>query len=165
MMDQPQSVLVANSRALQITRMTCPVRIALHIRFGPVMLDTFALAVMSGTDDAVILGGPTLDIVGLDIYAGLTECNPRKVERRARPVKRTRCVACPRLSLSVAAMQQQPIDDIHDAGRTVECVVERGEVTYFVTFQTRELHMHCCLPFPAVWANDSPAIVLRQGNV
>lgn len=82
-MDSPQSLRVADGRPLQVTEMTCPVRIALHTTLGPVTLDRFALAVLPGTDSVLTLECPTPDVLGLNTYTGLMECVRRKVERRA----------------------------------------------------------------------------------
>lgn len=68
-MDLPQSVRVADSRPRHVTGMICLVRTVLHTKFEPVTQDMFALAAMSTTDDALILGCSTLEILGLDIYA------------------------------------------------------------------------------------------------
>lgn len=46
---------VVDAHPLQVTNMTFPVRIALHMSFGLVQLHPLALAVMPGTDDDVIL--------------------------------------------------------------------------------------------------------------
>lgn len=46
------------------------------------LLDPFALRGMPSTDDVLILGCPTLEILGLDIYARLTERACGEIERR-----------------------------------------------------------------------------------
>lgn len=46
---------VVESRRVQVTEMTCLVRIALNTSFGPTLLDPFALAVMPLRDVACIL--------------------------------------------------------------------------------------------------------------
>lgn len=111
MMNPPQSVRIADGRSLQATEMTCPVRIALRTSFGHVALDPFALAVMPETNNVVILRCPTLDMLGPDIYAGLRECTQQKVERPTKPMKSAEYIVCRRVSLSVEAMQQQPMDE------------------------------------------------------
>lgn len=41
--DQVQSVRVADGRPLHVTSVTCPVRSALHTKFGPLVLDLFCV--------------------------------------------------------------------------------------------------------------------------
>lgn len=87
---------MADGLLLQVTEMTCSVHVVLDTKFGPVALGLFASAVMSGKDDVLILGWPTLEILGLGIYAGLTEC--------AKPMEGVNFIACPYMSLSVEGM-------------------------------------------------------------
>lgn len=61
------SVWVADGRPLQVTEITCSVRIALHANFEHVTRDAFALAVVLGTDDVLMSRCPTYKILGLDI--------------------------------------------------------------------------------------------------
>lgn len=103
----------------------CPVRVALHTRFGPVALDPIALAVLPGTDDVLVRGFAMLEVLDLDIYAGLTECTRRKPEGRAQLVKNANYVACRRVSLSVEAMQQQPTNE-QIGNKAAKHVVESG---------------------------------------
>lgn len=56
---------------------------------------------MPGTDDVLSLGCPTLEILSLDIYTGLTECARRKVEHKAKPMETLNYIVCRRVSLSV----------------------------------------------------------------
>lgn len=86
-MDPPQSVRGADSRSLQVMEIAYAVLIALDMTFEPLTLDSSALAAMPGTDDVRMLGFPTLKILGLGIYAGLTKYARRKVERRAQPME------------------------------------------------------------------------------
>ena len=46
-------------------------RIALQTGWGLVTLDPFSFAVMPGDDDVVILGNPTLKILGTDVCESL----------------------------------------------------------------------------------------------
>lgn len=48
----------------------------------------YALVIMPGMDDMLILGCPTPEVLSLDICVGLIECERRKIERRAE----SRCV-------------------------------------------------------------------------
>lgn len=60
--------------SLQVTKKTRAVRAALHTILVPVILDPFSFAVMSGTDDVVIMGNPTLKALGIDIFDSLGKC-------------------------------------------------------------------------------------------
>lgn len=50
---------------------TCPLRLALHTEWGPVVLEPFRLSVMPGEDDTIFLGGATLKRLGIDVYGSL----------------------------------------------------------------------------------------------
>lgn len=105
-----------------MTRLVC---IALHTSYGPVTLDPFALVVLHWLGDVLFLGCPTLEVLGLDIYIGLTEYAQQKVQRRAKPVGNANFIACRGVSMLVEAMQQQPMVGEQAANQTVERMVER----------------------------------------
>lgn len=105
-MDPRQSVRLEDGRPLRGTEMTCSGRIALYMKYGPVKLNPFALVVIPGRDDALILGCRTLKISALCVCAGLTECARRKVERRENLTETVSYIACRLMTLSVEAMQQ-----------------------------------------------------------
>lgn len=117
---------MANSRG-QVTKMTCPVYIALPTSFEPSKLDPFTLAVMPSTDDMLIVRCPTLEVLGLDIFVGLTGCARRKVERTTKPMGSVDYIACRHMSLSMEARYQQPTEDEPGAAdQAVERVGERS---------------------------------------
>ena len=62
---------VANGRVLVAQERTCPVRVALHTSCGLVTMDPCYVAVIPGDDDVVILGNPTLKLLGIDVYDSL----------------------------------------------------------------------------------------------
>ena len=64
-MAHPGKLKVADSRVLVVQERTCPVRIALHTSWGLVTMDPFSFAVILGNDDVVILGNPTLKLLGI----------------------------------------------------------------------------------------------------
>ena len=70
-MTQAGRLKVADGRVVEVSNKTCPVRIALHTSWGLVQVDPFSFAVMPGNDDVVILGNPTLEAVGIDVYDSL----------------------------------------------------------------------------------------------
>lgn len=110
-MNPPHTMRVIDGHLLQITEIICSVRITLHTCFGSVARDPFALAITPSTDDVFIGGCPTLEVRRLDIYAGLMEFAPWKVERRAKPIEDVHYISCRRLSLAVEATQQRPMGD------------------------------------------------------
>lgn len=63
-MSAPFSVLLADSRQLQVTGMACPERIALYTNFGPILLDPFALAIMLGKKSVLIPRFLALKLLG-----------------------------------------------------------------------------------------------------
>ena len=63
-MAHPGKLKVADGRVLVVYQGTCPVRIALHISWGLVTMDSFSFAVMPGDDDVVILGNQTFKAAG-----------------------------------------------------------------------------------------------------
>ena len=66
-MAHPGKFKVADGRVLVVQERTCPVRIALHTSWGLVTMEPFSFAVMPGDDDVVILGNPTLKLLGIDV--------------------------------------------------------------------------------------------------
>ena len=70
-MTHPWKLKVADGRVLAVQEETCPVRIALHTSWRLVTMDPFSFVVMPGDDDVVILGNPTLKLVGIDAYDSL----------------------------------------------------------------------------------------------
>lgn len=82
-MNPPQLVLAVDSCLLRVTYMICLIRIALHSNSG-YSLDPFALVAMTDIGDVLILRRPTLEVLALNISAGLTECARSKVEPKAK---------------------------------------------------------------------------------
>ena len=70
-MSDPGKLKVADGQVLEVEQKTCPARIVVHTSWGLVTLDPFSFAVMPGDDDFVILGNPTLNLLGIDVYDGL----------------------------------------------------------------------------------------------
>ena len=67
----PGNLKVADDRVLAVEQNTCPMQIALHASWGLVTLDPVTFAVMPGGDDVVILGNPTVQLLGIDDYDSL----------------------------------------------------------------------------------------------
>lgn len=57
-----------------------PFRIALHTNLGSVTFRQFALAVMLGVDNTIILGNRTFERLGLDIDEKLMKCGWHRIE-------------------------------------------------------------------------------------
>ena len=67
-MAHPGKLKVADGRVIVVQERTCPVWIALHTSWGLVTMDPCSFAVMPRDDDVVILGNPTLKLLGTDAY-------------------------------------------------------------------------------------------------
>ena len=67
-MSHPGKLKVADGRVLAVEKKTCPVRIALHTSWGLVTLDLFCFAIIPGDQDVVILGNPTMKLLGIVVY-------------------------------------------------------------------------------------------------
>ena len=116
-MDPPHEVRVADGRTLKVFRRTCPVRISLITNFGPVLLDPFPLAILPGIDDVLILGSPTLELLGLDVYAGLINKARTRADASRNMRSTVNYIACRRVSI--------PQEDVHPEP-AVERTVDRG---------------------------------------
>lgn len=92
----------------------------------PLILGPLTLEVMPDTRDDLILGCPMLEMFGWDIYAGLTHCARWKIKRRTKPMESENYIVYWRMSLSVAAMKEQPKSDGQVPDQGVERVVEHG---------------------------------------
>ena len=123
-MAHPWKFKVADSRVLVVQERTCPVWIALHTSWGLVTMDPFPFAVMPGDDDVVILGNPTLKLLGIDVYDSL---GARSRERAALTGVDTAAYRqCRRVIVSVHALQQQQCGTPEEPDGAVECLVARG---------------------------------------
>ena len=102
-MAHPGKFKVADGRVLVVQERRCPVRIALHTSWGLVTMELFSFAVMPGDDDVVILGNPTLKLLGIDVYDSL---GARTRERAALAGVDTAAYRqCRRVIVSVDALQ------------------------------------------------------------
>lgn len=68
-MQYPGKLKVADERILEVTRKPCPV-----------WVDPFSFAVMPGTEEVVILGNPTVKVLGIDAYEALILASERRFE-------------------------------------------------------------------------------------
>ncbi|CAB1096113.1 unnamed protein product [Ectocarpus sp. CCAP 1310/34] len=102
---KPGELKVADGRrVLEVIQKTCPVRIALHTSWGLVSVDPFSLAVMTGNDEVVILGNPTLKALGIDVYESLGTCSRSRASVMG--VQTTAWKECRRVTLAVDALQR-----------------------------------------------------------
>ena len=123
-MAHPGKLKVADGRVLVVQERTCPVRIALYTSWGLVTMEPFSLAVMPGDDDVVILGNPTLKLLGIDVYDSL---GARARERAALAGVDTAAYRqCRRVIVSVDALQQQQCGTPEEPDGAVERLVARG---------------------------------------
>ena len=99
-------------------------RIALHTSWGLVTMDPFSFAVMPGDDNVVILGNPTLKLLGIDVDDSL---GTRTRERAALiGVDTAAYRQCHRVIVSVDALQQQQCGTPEEPDGAVERLVARG---------------------------------------
>eukprot|EP00903_Cladosiphon_okamuranus_P012284 g11520.t1 len=66
-MGRPQPLKVVNGREILVTQKTCPLRVAFHTSWVPVVLEPEPLAIMLGTDDVMIIGTPMVARLGIDV--------------------------------------------------------------------------------------------------
>ena len=122
-MAHPGKLKVADGRVLVVQERTCPVRIALHTSWGLVTMDPSYFAVMPGDDDVVILGNPTLRLLGINVYDTL---RARTRQRAALTGVDTAAYRqCRRVIVSVDALQQQPRGTPEEPDEAVERMVAR----------------------------------------
>ena len=123
-MSHPGKLKVADGRVLATEKKTCPVRISLHTSWDLVTLNPFSFAVMPGDDDVVILGNPTLNRLGIEVYDSLGS--------RARECAAFNGVGTAayrqfhRVTVSVDASQQQTSLTPEEPDEAVERLVARG---------------------------------------
>ena len=123
-MSHPGKLKVADGRVLAVEKKTYPVRIALHTSRSLVTLDPFSFTVMPGGDDVVILGNPTLKLLGIDVSDSL---GARAGERVALTGVDTAAYRqCRRVTVSVNAWQQQTSLTPAEPDEAVERLVARG---------------------------------------
>ena len=66
-MTDDQYVKMTDGKLLPVVQKSCPVKAALHIMWGPVVMDPVSYAVLPGKKDVVILGGSTLAALGINV--------------------------------------------------------------------------------------------------
>ena len=105
-MTDDQYVKMANGKLVLVKQTSCPVRIALHTIWGPVVMDPVSYAVLPGKGDVVILGSPTLAAQGINVYDSLGECM-RKHNRAVQGVESPNFKKRRRVSIAVEALLQR----------------------------------------------------------
>eukprot|EP00903_Cladosiphon_okamuranus_P017345 g15980.t1 len=123
-MDRPQPLKVVDGREILVTKKTCPLRVALHTSWGPVVLAPEPLAVMPGTDDVMIIGTPMMARLGIDVDA-MADARAREgQEARVSGVESPTIAAARRVTLSVDALQPADAEEVPD--EAVERLAARG---------------------------------------
>ena len=120
----PGKLKVADGRVLAVQEKTWLVRIALHTSWGLVTMGPFSFAVMPGDDDVVILGNPTLKLLGIIYYDSFVA----RARERAPPkgVDTAAYRQCRRVTVSIDALQQQTSLTPEASDEAVELLVARG---------------------------------------
>ena len=103
----------------------CKKTTALHTMWGPVVIDPFSYAVLSGKEDVVILGSPTLAALGIDVYDSFGEC-ARKRNLSVQGVESPNFKECRRMSIAVEALLQRGPGATDLPDDAVERLVSRG---------------------------------------
>ncbi|CAM9167047.1 unnamed protein product [Sphacelaria rigidula] len=104
-MSGKQLVKLANGNVERMKQKSCPVQTALYTSWGPVALDPCSYAVMPRTDDVKIMGSPTLEALGIDVYSSLGDC-ARARNTSVQGVNTPDFTDCRRSSIAVDALQQ-----------------------------------------------------------
>ena len=73
-MTDDQFVDMADGKLVLVKPKSCPVRIALHTMWGPMVMDSVSYAVWTCREDLVILGSPTLAALRLNVHDSGGEC-------------------------------------------------------------------------------------------
>eukprot|EP00903_Cladosiphon_okamuranus_P011351 g10699.t1 len=123
-MDPVPALRVADGRDLRVTQKTCPVRLALHTSWGPVVVSPQSFAVMPGADDVVIIGKPMLKRLGIDVDASAEETARAGHEARVTGVESPNVQGARRVTLSVDEIQ--PVDRVEVPDEAVERLAARG---------------------------------------
>eukprot|EP00903_Cladosiphon_okamuranus_P006086 g5996.t1 len=123
-MTRAQPLRAVDGRELTVTEKTCPVRVALHTAWGPVVLDPQPLAVMPGTDDVMIIGKPMLKRLGIDVDAAAEASARARHDDRLEGVESPDVAAARRVALSIAAMQPPDREEVPD--KALERLAARG---------------------------------------
>eukprot|EP00903_Cladosiphon_okamuranus_P012037 g11302.t1 len=123
-MGQGHMLRVIDGREVRVTEKTCPVRVALHTRWGPVVVSPQRFAVVPGTDDVMIIGSPMIKLLGIDAYETAAARARAGHDARVTGVETPGVAEAPRVALSVAALQQVDATEVPD--EAVARLVARG---------------------------------------
>lgn len=121
---QTHQLKMADGRVLPVSEKTRPVRAALHTAWGPVVMNPISFAAMQGDDDVVLIGAPTLEKLGVDIYKNLGERVQEARAMNVRGVESPGFREARRVTMSVDALMHQAQPDPPD--EAVERLVARG---------------------------------------
>ncbi|CAB1118666.1 unnamed protein product [Ectocarpus sp. CCAP 1310/34] len=101
-------------RTVPTTNKACPLRLALHTEWGPVVLEPFRFSVMPGEDDTILLGGATLKKLGIDVYGSLAAHARQKAIAAVKGVENAAFHECRRVAVAAEALQhnneEEPVE-------------------------------------------------------
>ena len=66
-MTDDRYVKMVYGKLVQVKQKSCPVRTALHIVWGPVVMNPVSYAALPGKEDVAILGSPSLAALRIDM--------------------------------------------------------------------------------------------------
>ena len=89
-----------DGKLVLVKQKSCPVRTALHTKWGPVVTDPVSYAVLRGKEDVVILTSPTLVALGINVYDSLDECVSKR-NLSVQCVESSNFKECRRVSITV----------------------------------------------------------------
>ena len=105
-MTDDQYVKMADDKLVLVKQKSCPVKTVLHAMWGLVVMDPVSYAVLSGKENVVILGSPTLAALGINMYDSLGEC-ARKRNIAVQGLESPNFKECRRVSIAVEALMQR----------------------------------------------------------
>eukprot|EP00903_Cladosiphon_okamuranus_P015275 g14116.t1 len=113
-MGQEHMLRVIDGREVRVTEKTCPVRVALHTRWGPVVVSPQRFAVVPGTDDVMIIGSPMMKLLGIDVYETAAARARAGHDARVTGIETPGVAEARRVALSVAALQPADTTEVPD---------------------------------------------------
>lgn len=115
-MQGAHDVKMVDGSLVPTTTKTCPLRLALHTEWGPVMLGPFCFSVMPAEDDTILLRGATVKELGI-VYDYLATCARKQAIASVHGVENPSFKGCRRVTVAVQALQQRDEDEpvaLHD---------------------------------------------------
>lgn len=117
-MDQPHQLKVADACVLNVTRKMCPVSLMIRTAWGPLVLDPLSFAVIPGNDDVMIIGNPTLKMLGIEVNDSFGEHARVGCETNIKGIESPRYFESRRVAVSMDTMKQRDNENGRALGST-----------------------------------------------